>query len=358
MTYRSNKNKNTELERDNTRSSFSWIEKMFFVKLVIWIAALLSFYLLSNRYWLWNFFSFIPPILFYLVSLIFVISVIIYILLKNQRRREYFFVFLLTLISLVLSIPLSDISLKFNNNNETGEFSIFNFNTEFWEDKDDIEGFISFLKSQDADIYHLQEFIAERSINGLNEETIEETFNMLKAEFPDYEIVQSSEFITMTRFPIFEYYEFADEKFLRNDIWVGNTIVSFYNVHIPVHIDTKLRDNIGMFFSDMKDRFYWREEVFEYLKQNINDNSRPVIVSGDFNTTSSMRSMNELFKFTNDAKVEAGTPLSASWKLFGLRLWRIDYVLGNDVIDFKTYKVVDSKSYSDHLAQRVTFKLK
>ncbi|MCA9380965.1 hypothetical protein KC678_01760, partial [Candidatus Dojkabacteria bacterium] len=183
------------------------------------------------------------------------------------------------------------------------------------------------------------------------------TLDFLKEKFPNYEVIQFGEFVTMSRLPVFSYEEQLDKKYLRTDIWVNDKIVSFYNVHLPVHVNTDLRPDYIELVLDMKDRFAWRNDLFRSLEIDLKSNNRPKVVSGDFNTTRSMRKMGNLTSFLHDAAFEAEKFLVTSWQINGLRAWRIDYVLGDDSIVFSDYKSIDSNGYSDHWGQRIMFRI-
>ncbi len=358
MIYHSKEESNNEKLGRVKRSSFNFINIHTLV-LLLWTVFILAFYLLSGRFWFWNLFSFIPPFFLLFVSLFFFIYSTIKLIVIKRDFKRLSLLFFLSLFIVLITAPISDFKFTLLAKQQIqGDIRIFNLNTEFWEEEQDIDDFIEFLKNQDADIYHLQEYIARSDKNMHDKESISKTFEKLVEAFPDFEIVRSSELITMSKFPVFAKFENPDNKFLRVDIWIDEKIVSFYNVHIPVHIDPGLRSNLSVFLNDIERRFYWRQDIFSFISNELEFNNRPKIVSGDFNTTKTMFSMDKILDSVNDSVKELNINFATSWRINDLALWRIDYVLGDNYIDFKSYETIDAKEFSDHLGQKVTFNLK
>jgi endonuclease/exonuclease/phosphatase (EEP) superfamily protein YafD len=107
------------------------------------------------------------------------------------------------------------------------------------------------------------------------------------------------------------------------------------------------------FVSNVKYRFNLREAVIENLLQAVKNDENPTIISGDFNTTSTMRNLDELFELTEDAQKYSNELLPATWDAYGIELWRIDYVLTKGEIESLKYESVDINEFSDHDAQIV-----
>lgn len=343
-------------ERKQLRFSYILILTLFKVMCLFWFIFLVTYSLLSDDVWIFSIFSIIPPIFFLIFSFIHLFLMIIVIFRYDHTFKS---ITLFCVVgSIIISLNFSDILISFKNNEvQEDDYIIFNLNTEFWEDKEDIDSFYSFLKAQNADIYHLQEYMHNEEQNKLTKESLDLTLKQLQEVFPDYEIIQYGEFVTMSRLPVAEIDEELDNKYLRTDIWIDETIVSFYNVHVPVHINADLRHDYLELLKDMRERFKWRNEVFDTLKDDISKNQKPTIVTGDFNTTRSMQKMSRLTDFLHDSAYEASSPIVTSWKLKTINSWRIDYVLGNKSIMFSEYLTIDSLNFSDHLAQRVKFRL-
>jgi endonuclease/exonuclease/phosphatase (EEP) superfamily protein YafD len=255
---------------------------------------------------------------------------------------------------MVLSIPLvakiSDISLEgLNKNHANPDYKIVQFNTEFWEPRENIPSLLRTISEQKADIYHFQEFIPDVERNQLTPDTIKETLETLQKELPEYSIIHSAELITATRFPVFAYYEHPEDYYLRTDVWIDDTIVRVYNVHLPVHIDPsyKLR-NIDVLFDDLKSRFDLRQSALEAIYSDIESSERPFMITGDFNSSSSMRTLSYLNKITKDSAYTNTILPSATWGTKTLRAWRIDYILGSDAINFASHSSNYLPEFSDH----------
>ncbi|MCA9386564.1 hypothetical protein KC669_00870 [Candidatus Dojkabacteria bacterium] len=345
-----------EEERSQIRFSSRPIGMIIKSICIFWFLFLSIYFIFSDSTWIFSIFSIVPPISFLITSLI-LFALVVFITFSIDKTFKNS-ALLSVLGAILISTFFSDVFiLRTNNEIQDEDYILFNFNTEFWEDSEDIENFYQFLKQQNADIYQLQEYIPAENENDHTKVSLDLTLDYLKEKFPNYEVIQFGEFVTMTRLPIFSYEEQLDKKFLRTDIRIDDEIVSFYNVHMPVHVNTDLRPDYVSLLKDMKERYSSRHELFYQLINELKTNNRPKIISGDFNTTKSMRKMGSLMSFLNDAALEAEKFLVTSWEIKGLRAWRIDYVLGDQSITFSDYKTIDSTEYSDHWAQRVLFRL-
>lgn len=353
MIFHSNKQQK-EKKLEPSDSSFFMIKILYWL-IIIWGIFIIAHYLIVGNFWFGNVLSIIPPIVLLLASIIMFFLSFFLLLDKKQESKKFIIGISVAALTIFISFPLTDIYISSPRILDNGDFSIFTFNTEYWEREERLPDLFDFLREQNADVYHLQEFFPEIRMNGYDQEGLSKTIDDLRVAFPNYEIIQLGEFVTMSRLPISQYEYNPEGAYLKTDIWVNDKIVSFYNVHVPVHIN--LRKNFVTIIPDIKDRFYWREEVFDILENEIAENTRPKIVTGDFNTTKAMRSMEPLLNSLTDSKEFLGKAFEASWEISGMYLWRIDYILGNEDIKFKTYETLDSGILSDHEAIRVTYDL-
>ncbi len=300
--------------------------------------------LLAGRFWLLNVFSVIPPVFF---TLLFFLLIVWNIIKKNPSGL------LFTLVCIPFVIYLSDTSIRifFNDQNkDVPVVKVFNWNTEFWEGEN-IQEFYDFLLAQKADVYHLQEHIKLE-----NGEFVEMgDYFELQEVFAGYRVVQKTEFLTITKLPVVKSYENTDSYFLRVDVELGNAILSLYNVHMPVHVNAGLADDWIKFLKDTKNRFAFRDEQFNLLINDIQENQNLYYISGDFNTTKSMGKIQEVLRLGSDAAFAHNSLINGTWVINGLKLWRIDYNILHRGLKILSYTEVDPKTFSDHWAQIVKF---
>ena len=296
--------------------------------------------ILAGHFWLWTLLSFIPP-LFY--SCFFAI-LIVWNFIKNN-----YYGFLLLLLMTPFVFYNSDVNLKLtSNNNSSGstKVKIFDWNTEFWEDNDK-EGFYKFLKSQDADVYHLQEhLVLQKDGTVVSRDDLDEIRN----QFKDYKVIAKTEFVTITRLPVVESFEKSDSNFLRVDMQVKNNVVSFYNVHVPVQIDPNLLNSPLDLLNDMKIRFDERETAYTKLQKDLELNKNEFIISGDFNSTKAMGKIHPLLEYANDGISASNILFPATWSVRASTLWRIDYILTYKGLNIASYNEISKPEYSDHKA--------
>lgn len=316
------------------------IFKINFFNILV-LSALIIHTFFSGRLSYWNLISIIPPLVFLLI---------IPLLIIINLRLKNFYGILFILASTPLILQNSDINLNFNSKPALTENSvkIFNWNTFFWEDSDK-ENFLNFIKSHNADIYHLQEYIY------LNNENVYD-LDLVKRIFPDYNIANSGEFLTLSRYPISKIYE-GHSYYLKVDVDIDGKILSFYNVHIPVQLDVGVIGSPQTFIRDIDRRFYWRKENIDNLVNDITENKNLYYVSGDFNSTKSMGVMDSVLKLGTDTYSATNHLFPATWEIGQLKLWRIDYNIASQKITILDHKDINPGVYSDHWAQLVTIQL-
>lgn len=302
--------------------------------------------LLAGRVWFWNIFSIIPPILFTLLYLILIFW-------NVATKKKYSIVFII--FCLPLAIYSSDFSLKLfidQPTNDSLSIKIFNWNTHFW-DEDNKEEFYKFLLSQKADVYQLQEHIQTRNGYFIELDDLDE----VKYYFEGYTVVKKTEFLTITKLPVIQSYREEESYYLRVDVQVDQDILSLYNVHMPVHINTAIIPNVYRFAVDLKHRYDFRNQEFNRLIKDIKNNSNKYYISGDFNTTKSMGKIQDVISLGKDTAYAGDNLFNATWEVDNIRLWRIDFNIAHNDLKVLNYKEVDPLNYSDHWAQLVTIQL-
>ncbi|GAB4283599.1 MAG: hypothetical protein Kow0081_0260 [Candidatus Dojkabacteria bacterium] len=262
----------------------------------------------------------------------------------------------LSFISIIVSIPISDLNFNFirNKNNTEGQYKLVSWNTLFWEQNP--SEMFEIIRAQDADVIHFQEYIIKEDYSDFFIKRDPDQIELVKKAFPEYEIAHEGELLTLSKFPIINVKRFEGVTFLRIDVAIDSEIVSFYNVHIPVHIDLRLIDDLTDFLMDIRLRSSVRIHEFNTLAEDIKNNKNKIIISGDFNSTKTMGTMNKLLGYTQDAIRRSDLFIPTTWsanKTFNL--WRIDYVLDNLGNNLKTYTHSFIHDISDHAMMEVTF---
>ncbi len=313
--------------------------------------------LLIGRFWLWNITSVIPPVFYLLLA---VASVYISILLIFKHLKSIYLVnIFVSFASIWLAIGISDLNLYFLHQSAAKseeDISIFNWNTEFWENEQDLENLYEFLQKQNADIYNLQEFIPV--VTSQDGKYVEVELSRLEEYFPDHELINRGEFVSLSKYPIRKVYNTVDYKFLKYDIEVEEDILTIYNVHLPMQFSgPSAFRSFPDEFSQIKSQFKYRQYVINKLSKDIAKANSPYIISGDFNTTKSMGIMDELLDEHKDSYKLNRRIIPTTWNKLGVRLWRIDYVLASEKVIFVGHKDIDPLNFSDHWGQLVTFRV-
>lgn len=302
--------------------------------------SLVALYMATPHFWVLQIFSVIPPFLFFVPG---VLCFFIAIFRKH-------------LLSILLSISLCVMGLLFVDFNFAALFyvqtsdndniiTVFNSNTTLWNQKDPKE-YLEFLKAQNADIYHLQEVIPPRE-KGHPDTAI------FKKYLPGYTIVAHHELVTLSRIPIKseEYKEGND--FQKVTVSMNGQDMDFYNVHMRIHLLIELLpSHLKEFLSEMKERYYWREDQFKQLLAEVKE-SKHAYISGDFNTSKTMGIMRPLQEITQDSFSVSRDFFPITWNMKDFtQWWRIDYNLVKG-IRLLRHEDIEQSNYSDHRAQRV-----
>lgn len=215
---------------------------------------------------------------------------------------------------------------------------LFNWNTRFWNESGGRD-FYDYLRRQDADVYHLQERWGTAS------HPLEDSIHGLATALEGYTVVERGEFVTATRLRVVSTSGSDEQKFLRVDVKRGDTVMSFYNVHISMP-----------FGADLVAIQARRLDQLAALRDDLRRNPNPVVISGDFNATTSMGVMAWFFDSYIDSYTATAALLPTTWsyhRLPWLKLWRLDYVFVDDRLRVMAHADVEPFE-SDHWGQLVT----
>ncbi len=310
---------------------------------IIVLVWLIAHMLLAGRLWIWNLFSFLPSA-FFLLPLLLLIG---WNLFTKNKYGALFVALALPLVWMQTDIHLATGSTSVSQKTTV---TVFNWNTEYWHENNDKEKFYRFLKDQHADVYHLQEHVDYR-YNPLTD--IQE----IQSYFPDYTLITKGEFVTLTKYPVAESFKGQEGDFLRVDMTINGKRISFYNVHIPLPLAPWLVTQPLEFLSDLRMRFHERQVQFRLLQADLRENPQDIYISGDFNTTVPMGDMRPLLRRYQDSSTVSDTFFPRTWKIMGMKLWRIDYNLVSPKLELLQHEDIPVNDLSDHFAQRVTFEL-
>lgn len=226
------------------------------------------------------------------------------------------------------------------------ELRILQWNTEFWGsqyDKGSSEvTFFGFLRSVDADIYILQ----EHGIPGPNDGIIGiSNLDDVKENFPGYYIETSHDLITISKFPILEVKKDKNRGALSTLISSPGNPVKIINVHTVAPY--KLSEPIWKktFWREISDREELQNDQLTWVSNEARATDTPTIIAGDFNATENMRNLQRRYSGYRDL---CASPWRGTWGVGGIMLWRLDWQLGNDLVNVSDSRILNKNSLSDH----------
>ncbi|WP_433615652.1 endonuclease/exonuclease/phosphatase family protein [Dactylosporangium sp. CA-139114] len=324
----------------------------------LWPAFVLAHLVLSGRWWLWLVPDIVPPLVFTAVPVVLAAGAAPF----RRLRRP---VALLSLAALIPGVCISGWNVAALWTSPTapppGALTVFSWNTEYWDS--DGGPFYPFLQRQHADVYLLQEYLNDGDIP-----TPVHDLERLRAAFPGYHIAVAGELVTVSRLPILRTYplpadvpltdtgwvaEFVRDKILRTDIDLGSgTVLSVYNLHLPVQLSPGLSVFDGAFWRTVRDQHAQREPQLRALTADVDANRNPILVAGDFNTSPAMGDLRKIPPRLHDAG--ALLPLyPASWRdRDGLpRWWRLDWAYTTSDVRVHSYDFGRTDGQSDHSFQ-------
>ncbi len=325
----------------------------------VWALLLVLHVLLAGRWWLWLLVEAVPPLTLVAVPLL----LLAVTPLARPVRRWLAPVLVLLLLA---GAHLAGFGAGRTDGTSTGadgtQVRVFAWSTDYWQMDDDKQDFYAFLRSQDADVYLLQEYLYWEGDEPVR---IDDTARLHK-EFPGYHVSVEGELLTLSRLPVVaEHHRRVPDtgtawyregsKAQRTDIRVGDRTVSFYNVHMPVPFQVGDNPLSGRFYRFLQDQYDWRDRELDALRSDLADNPHPAVLTGDFNSPWT-GSLLDPAPGTQVHSPGSGVLPARSWPVSDYplpRLWRLDWLFTTEDLAVPDYRFAGGGDFSDHAAQEI-----
>ncbi|WP_369146427.1 endonuclease/exonuclease/phosphatase family protein [Streptomyces sp. R44] len=307
-----------------------------------WAVFLALHLALNGRWWPWLAVSLLPPVTLAAVPLALLAAAVV----TGEPVAAA-----LATGCLLVAWPQNGINLRGLLSRGTGGLRLVSWNTQHWNQGGDPDRFYAFLRSLDADVYVLQEYL--NGFEGGEVWDIDDE-ERLRAAFPRHHLAVGNNSVTLSRFPPAGPPVPVGACSLRVDLRVGHGVLSTYNVHIPVQL-TVMNPLRPAFLRDMRRRAAARDREYAALVADLRSNPHPVLVTGDFNTSAAIGDIRRMPRTLRDAIGACRSVLPASWNARArLRLWRIDWAFTGGGARVGSYRFRDAEGLSDHLVQELT----
>ena len=339
------------------------------------LISLSASYISPDKFWVMPFLGLLLPIL----SLINLLFVFIWIL-----RRRYFAVVSLLAISACLpqyfrlfatniqsSVPISQNTQKV----KVLSYNVRDFDLYNWSGNEKSKEItFEMIQKIDADVICFQEFYndttkAFNTITQLKDLGYSHYFftrELVLRETDEWGIA------IFSKYPILEHGNIMKQNFktgygkkpfkgLYADIKIGDTIVRFVNVHLQsIYFDKKEYETIAEFretqdldehgaksiFVKLKKGFDRRTNQAIELKTFLNQQTKPIILCGDFNDLPNSYVVNKITKGMKDVFIECGFGIGHTYN-GQIPFIRIDYMLTSQNINTYKFEIIDNE-ISDH----------
>lgn len=348
----------------NKKKKFTFNNKEFKMNrkiIILAYLALITILVTSVGFWLaYNFLDNLNPFMarvssnpaiFYLYPLI-VTTPIFYLLI---RKKTFLLLIPILLFSLNLGIQLN---LTRQPRSSEHNLSIYSLNSAYYFAGYQTLNQMNHITDQNYDIILLQEIWRASQWERMYKP-------FLDKYFPDYNRVQIGEYVTLSKYPIQYTYLDQTEGFLRTDIKVKEQIISIYNIHIwsPLRPRPNFAFDVASpenFTTENLTPYNLRTNQFSNLQSNLQTNTNPVIVAGDFNALSHQNFIKEFKKSLNQARFNKTISWPRSFQRDGWLIILIDYIFytANSHIELFDYQIDCDHQLSDHCGQQARFLIK
>lgn len=238
-----------------------------------------------------------------------------------------------------------------------GAVKVVSWNTEYWEQNDDPEAFYAYIRSFDADVYLLQEYIHLGKGDALIPLDLRKR---LAEEFPGYHVLIQGELVTLSRLDVVGVPHAVAPQVMRVDVRPGRSanapVLSTYNVHLPVHVylDNPLKPSV---LHGVRTQTGVRNGELDALISDVRGRKdQPAFIAGDFNHSRTQDDIGRLEQVATDAVRVNHDLFPRSWHADSplMDLWRLDLAFTADGAKADRYDFVDPRGHSDHSAQSLT----
>ncbi|WP_086837920.1 endonuclease/exonuclease/phosphatase family protein [Amycolatopsis kentuckyensis] len=339
-----------------------------------WLLFTVAYVLFTGDLWVWLLPGLLPPLAFLVGPAVVALGLAVPRLLRRRVPKTAFrLVLVLAVAALVAGAGRSGINVAALGGGEgaapAGAPTVVAWNTEYWDQTDDPDRFYAYLHAHPADIYLLQEYVDQVGTDGARDA---DDLARLRAEFPGYHLVARGELLTLSRYPVLDrprvgpdrgvpdsasYTEvFESAKVLRTDLQVGSSVLTVYNVHLPVQVDVTRNPLSPGFYSYVHARDGLRKAQLAGLAEDVAANPNPLLVAGDFNTSPAMGDLDGLRGALVDAGRASSSLYPGSWPA-SAPLWRLDWTLTTPGVRVHDYRFDDPAGLSDHELQRTRISL-
>jgi endonuclease/exonuclease/phosphatase (EEP) superfamily protein YafD len=336
----------------NISSKFGWRQ---IAAAALVVMTFVCMQLVAGRAAWWNVVSSVPPLTVLLVP------ALAALLLIRARRRAFLLVCMLLLLAEV--IPRADINfhaLRFSKSAAAGSgtdsLKVMDWNTEFWDQTDPPGKLYEFLKASSRDLYILEEYLYNTP--DWKPYLIDKRAD-IEAAFPGYQVVTADQFVIISKYPVKRHILSKSRQALLLTIGVNGKELNAVSIHLEPHVDLGSSIMSKAFWDYVelrhKSRIGGLKEAEAFIDQAGN---KPLFVTGDFNTTLLMGSLDKLRSELRDAAKYSGSLFPTTWEAGGHYLWRIDHFLYNPGLSILSYTASPQPELSDHKALLVDLQIK
>lgn len=235
--------------------------------------------------------------------------------------------------------------------------NVLTFNTEYWHTSE--TELVDSIDYKSLDVILLQEHLFKKG------DVWGPTYRILqlKEAIEDRFVEEAGEIVTISKWPIVFTKKFNDGspegQTLRTDIEISGEVISIYNTHLPVHMHLDLISNPMKFYADAENNADRRRKTLAIIVNDIEHNNNPIIIAGDFNSSTAMHAASWFQKNLTDSYSALHCEDDADTFNIGKFLhWRIDYIYASAHLLLTGYCTKNLDNISDHRAVLASFSFK
>jgi endonuclease/exonuclease/phosphatase family metal-dependent hydrolase len=337
------------VEEQAPRRRWGWRTRIVVAMVAAWLLFLVLDSLLAHGPWVWAFTDMLPPPAFLVVPVL--LGALSFLATRPVRT----WLLVTVVVQLVLGFGSSGVNPSALWNSEqpvpAGAVKVVSWNTMYWEQADDPERFYQFIKSFDADVYLLQEYMYSTDRDAVFDYV--DYRDRVEREFPGYRMIVKNELVTLTRLPVVATPRIDAKQVLRVDVRAGDDVISTYNVHLPVHV-FMANPFKSKTINDTRRRVGIRNAQLDTLVANVGANTRSSVIAGDFNHSRTQDDVDRMSTVATDALAQNQSLYPTSWNAnWWLGMWRLDLAFTTRHASTVRYDFRDPQGMSDHSVQEL-----